>query len=43
LTNADNGAAMFGKVDAKLGEMISKTTETKIEGGHTHPHKTAWH
>jgi hypothetical protein len=34
---------MFGKVDAKLGEMIRKTTEMKIEGNLAHPHKTAWH
>src|SRR5277367_3761254 len=37
------GTVMFGKVDAKLGEMIRKTTETKIEGNLAHPHKTAWH
>jgi len=35
--------AMFAKVDGKLGEMIKVTTETKIEGSHAHPHKTAWH
>jgi hypothetical protein len=34
---------MFGKVDARLGESIKKVTETKIEGSHAHPHKTAWH
>lgn len=34
---------MFGKVDAKLGESIRKVTETKLEHGHEHPHKTAWH
>jgi hypothetical protein len=34
---------MFGKVDTKLGEMIRKTAETKIEGNLAHPHKTAWH
>lgn len=34
---------MFGKVDAKLGEMVRKVTETKIENSHDHPHKTAWH
>jgi hypothetical protein len=36
-------SAMFGKVDARLGESIKKVTETKIEGSHAHPHKTAWH
>ncbi|KIX03913.1 uncharacterized protein Z518_07466 [Rhinocladiella mackenziei CBS 650.93] len=35
--------AMFGRVDTKLGESIKKVTETKIEGNHAHPHKTAWH
>ncbi|KAI1612780.1 catalase-like domain-containing protein [Exophiala viscosa] len=34
---------MFGKVDAKLGEDLKKTTEAKLEGNHAHPHKTAWH
>ena len=41
--NADNGTAMFEKVDVELGERIRKTAETKIDGNHTHPHKTAWH
>ena len=34
---------MFGKVDAKLGEDLKKTTEAKLDGNHAHPHKTAWH
>ena len=34
---------MFRKVDNDLGERIRKTTETKIENSHEHPHKTAWH
>ena len=34
---------MFRRVDASLAERIEKTTETKIENDHEHPHKTAWH
>ena len=34
---------MFAKVDIELSEKIKRTTETKIEGNHAHPHKTAWH
>jgi catalase len=42
-TCTDVFIAMFGKVDTALGEMIKRMTETKIEGSHLHPHKTAWH
>lgn len=34
---------MFRRVDKELGDGIAKVTETKIENGHEHPHKTAWH
>ncbi|KAL9110157.1 MAG: hypothetical protein Q9227_005217 [Pyrenula ochraceoflavens] len=39
----DDVYAMFGRVDAKMGEMVKETAEKKITNGHKHPHKTAWH
>jgi hypothetical protein len=34
---------MFGEVNTELGDKIRSKTETKIEGGHFLPHKTARH
>ena len=36
-------SGLFAQVDSQLSERIKKITETKIEGNHAHPHKTAWH